>query len=388
MKFKRIFLMVLDSLGVGEALDANNYDDNGANTLGHIKDNYDLFVPNLKKLGFLNTINMDENNDVDAYYTIARPTNPGKDTLNGHYEIMGVKNDIQFKSFTTNGFPIELLDQIEFATGRKLLGNKNCIGKDIINELGERQIESNGLIIYTSNGSNLYISAHENNIPVAKLYDYAEKIRKITMREEWKVGRVVAKPFTGRPNNFRFTNENQVYAVKPPTMSVMNFLKENNYSVISIGKIDEVFDHEGITKTIKAKNNQEALNKLNDIMTKNFTGLCAVNLNDFDIEYGHKRDVEGYAKAIEELDVEIPMVLNKLETDDLLIITADHGCDPTFKGTEHTRENVPVIIYGRNLKEPKKLDILNSIADIGATIADNFEVNKPFIGKSFLDKLK
>ena len=388
MKFKRIFLMVLDSLGVGEALDANNYDDNGANTLGHTKDNYDLFVPNLKKLGFLNTINMDENNDVDAYYTIARPTNPGKDTLNGHYEIMGVKNDIQFKSFTTNGFPRELLDQIEFATGRKLLGNKNCIGKDIINELGERQIESNGLIIYTSNGSNLYISAHENNIPVAKLYDYAEKIRKITMREEWKVGRVVAKPFTGRPNNFRFTNENQVYAVKPPTMSVMNFLKENNYSVISIGKIDDVFDHEGITKTIKAKNNQEALNKLNDIMTKNFTGLCAVNLNDFDIEYGHKRDVEGYAKAIEELDVEIPMVLNKLETDDLLIITADHGCDPTFKGTEHTRENVPVIIYGRNLKEPKKLDILNSIADIGATIADNFEVNKPFIGKSFLDKLK
>lgn len=388
MKFKRIFLMVLDSLGVGEALDANNYDDNGANTLGHIKDNYDLFVPNLKKLGFLNTINMDENNDVDAYYTIARPTNPGKDTLNGHYEIMGVKNDIQFKSFTTNGFPRELLDQIEFATGRKLLGNKNCIGKDIINELGERQIESNGLIIYTSNGSNLYISAHENNIPVAKLYDYAEKTRKITMREEWKVGRVVAKPFTGRPNNFRFTNENQVYAVKPPTMSVMNFLKENNYSVISIGKIDDVFDHEGITKTIKAKNNQEALNKLNDIMTKNFTGLCAVNLNDFDIEYGHKRDVEGYAKAIEELDVEIPMVLNKLETDDLLIITADHGCDPTFKGTEHTRENVPVIIYGRNLKEPKKLDILNSIADIGATIADNFEVNKPFIGKSFLDKLK
>lgn len=388
MKFKRIFLMVLDSLGVGEALDANNYDDNGSNTLGHIRENYDLFVPNLKKLGFLNTINMDENIDVDAYYTIARPTNPGKDTLNGHYEIMGVKNDIQFKSFLTNGFPRELLDEIEFATGRRIIGNKNCSGKEIINELGERQVESGALIIYTSNGSNLQIAAHENSIPVSKLYEYAEKIRKITLREEWKVGRVVAKPFTGRPGNYRFTNENQVYAVKPPTMSIMNFLKENNYSVISIGKIDDVFDHEGITKTIKAKNNQEALNKLNDIMTKNFTGLCAVNLNDFDAEYGHKRDVEGYARAIEELDVEIPMVLNKLETDDLLIITADHGCDPTFKGTEHTRENVPVIIYGRNLKEPKKLDILNSIADIGATIAENFEVNKPFIGESFLDKLK
>ena len=388
MKFKRIFLMVLDSLGVGEAHDANNYDDNGSNTLGHIRENYDLFVPNLKKLGFLNTINMDENIDVDAYYTIARPTNPGKDTLNGHYEIMGVKNDIQFKSFLTNGFPRELLDEIEFATGRRIIGNKNCSGKEIINELGERQVESGALIIYTSNGSNLQIAAHENSIPVSKLYEYAEKIRKITLREEWKVGRVVAKPFTGRAGNYRFTNENQVYAVKPPTMSIMNFLKENNYSVISIGKIDDVFDHEGITKTIKAKNNQEALNKLNDIMTKNFTGLCAVNLNDFDAEYGHKRDVEGYARAIEELDVEIPMVLNKLETDDLLIITADHGCDPTFKGTEHTRENVPVIIYGRNLKEPKKLDILNSMADIGATIAENFEVNKPFIGESFLDKLK
>ena len=316
MKFKRIFLMVLDSLGVGEALDANNYDDNGSNTLGHIRENYDLFVPNLKKLGFLNTINMDENIDVDAYYTIARPTNPGKDTLNGHYEIMGVKNDIQFKSFLTNGFPRELLDEIEFATGRRIIGNKNCSGKEIINELGERQVESGALIIYTSNGSNLQIAAHENSIPVSKLYEYAEKIRKITLREEWKVGRVVAKPFTGRPGNYRFTNENQVYAVKPPTMSIMNFLKENNYSVISIGKIDDVFDHEGITKTIKAKNNQEALNKLNDIMTKNFTGLCAVNLNDFDAEYGHKRDVEGYARAIEELDVEIPMVLNKLETDD------------------------------------------------------------------------
>jgi len=389
MKFKRIFLLILDSLGVGEAQDANNYDDNGANTLGHIRDNYDLFVPNLKKLGFLNTINMDENTNVEAYYTIARPKNPGKDTLNGHYEIMGVKNDIRFKNFTDNGFPRELLDQIEFYTGKKVIGNKNGSGLDIINELGERQIENKSLIIYTSNGSNLQISAHEDVIPVAKLYEYAEKIRKITQREEWKVGRVVAKPFTGnKPGHFKFTNERQDYAVKPPTMSVMNFLKENNYSVISIGKVADVFDHEGITKTIKAKNNAEALNKLSDIMTKNFTGLCAINLNDFDIEYGHKRDLEGYAKAIEELDVEIPMILNKLETEDLLIITADHGCDPTFKGFDHTRENVPVIIYGRNLKEPKKLDVLESMADIGATIAENFEVNKPFIGNSFLDKLK
>lgn len=390
MKFKRIFLVILDSLGVGEAIDANNYDDSGANTLGHIKEQYDLFIPNLKRLGFLNTINMDENTDVDAYYTIARPNNSGKDTLNGHYEIMGVKNDIQFKTFTEKGFPRELIDEIEYITKRRVIGNKNSInnGLDIINELGERHIEEGFLIVYTSNGSNLQIAAHENIIPVAKLYEYAEKIRNITLREEWKIGRVIARPFTGRIGNFRFTNERQDYAVKPPTMSVMNYLQEKNLSVISIGKIADVFDHEGITKTIKAKNNNEALNKLSDIMTKNFTGLCAVNLNDFDGD-GHKRDTVGYAKKIEELDVEIPMILNKLETDDLLIITADHGCDPTFKGFDHTRENVPVIIYGRNLREPKRLDILDSMADIGATIADNFEITSPlFIGKSFLKKLK
>ena len=387
MEYKRIFLLILDSLGVGESQDANDYGDNGSNTLGHIKENYDLFVPNLKKLGFLNTINMDQNENVEAYYTIARPNNPGKDTLNGHYEIMGVKNDIQFKSFTDRGFPRELLDEIEMVTKRRVIGNKNCSGNEIIRELGERQIEYNSLIVYTSNGSNLQIAAHEDSIPVRTLYEYAEKIRKITLREEWKIGRVIACPFTGsNARNFRFTNERQDYAVKPPVKSVMNFLKDNNYSVISVGKIAEILDYEGITKVIKAKNNTEALNKLSDIMTKNFNGLCCVNLNDFD-NYGHKRNLEDYAKAIEEFDVEIPMILNKLNNDDLLIITADHGCDPTFEGSGHTRENVPVIIYGRGLKTPKKLDILDSMADIGATIADNFKVSKTFIGNSFLDKL-
>ena len=388
MKFKRIFLIILDSLGVGESLDANNYGDTGSNTLGHIKDNYDLFIPNLKKLGFLNTINMDSNPEVDAYYTIARPNNPGKDTLNGHYEIMGIKNDIPFKSFTENGFPRDLLNEIEYITGRRVIGNKNGSGNEIIRELGERQIETKSLIVYTSNGSNLQIAAHEDSIPVRILYEYAEKIRKITLREEWKIGRVIACPFTGsNSRTFKFTNERKDYAVKPPIKSVMNYLKDNNYSVISIGKIAEVFDYEGITKVIKAKNNTEALNKLTDIMSKSFTGLCAVNLNDFD-NYGHKRDIDGYAKSIEEFDVEVPIILNKLETDDLLIITADHGCDPTLDGYHHTRENVPVIIYGRNLKEPKKLDILNTMADIGATISDNFDVNKTYIGNSFLDKLK
>lgn len=388
MKFKRIFLLVLDSLGVGEAQDAINYQDQGANTLGHIKDNYDLFIPNLQKLGFLNTLNMDENNNVDAYYTIARPTNPGKDTLTGHYELMGVKNLVPFKSFTENGFPRELIEKIELITHRRVIGNRNSIDKDIIKELGERQLEYGSLIVYASNGSNLCITAHEDIIPPAKLFEYAEKIREITLTEELKVGRVIAQVFTGKPGSFKLTNERREFAVKPPTKSVLNLLEENKFDVISIGKVTEVFDGEGITKKIKAKNNQEALSKLTDIMDKNFEGLCIANLNDFDYEYGHKRDLEGYAKAIEEFDVEIPMVINKLDMEDLLIITADHGCDPSFEGTNHTRENVPVIIFGRNLKEPKRLEILDSMADIGATIAENFETNKPLIGTSFLDKLK
>lgn len=386
MHFKRIFLVVLDSLGVGEAVDAINYEDTGCNTLGHIKENYDLFIPNLKKLGFLNTINMDENTNVDAYYTIARPTNPGKDTLTGHYELMGVKNTVSFKSFTQTGFPRELIDKIEEYTQRRVIGNKNANGIDIINELGEREIAYKSLILYTSNGSNLHVAAHEDVIPVVKLYEYCEIIRKITLQEEWKVGRVIARPFTGKPGKFKFTNEKRDYAVKPPMRSVLNTLKDNSYSVISIGKISDVFDGEGISKIMKASNNTEALNKLSDIMEKNFTGLCLCNLPDFD-EAAHKRDLEEYGRLIEEFDVEVPMLLNRLNNDDLLIFTADHGCDPTFKGFDHTRENVPVILFSRDFKDPKRLEILETMADVGATIADNFDVPRPFIGKSFLNKL-
>lgn len=387
MQFKRVFLVVLDSLGVGEAVDAINYDDAGCNTLGHIKENYDLFIPNLKKLGFLNTINMDDNRSVEAYYTIARPTNPGKDTLTGHYELMGVQNMVSFKDFSQNGIPRELIDKIEEYTKVKVIGNKNAIGIDIINELGERQIAYKTLILYTSNGSNIYVAAHEDVIPVAKLYDYCEIIRKITLQEEWKVGRVIAKPFSGKPGKFKFTNEKKEYAVKPPMGSVLNALKDNNFSVISIGKISDVFSGEGISKIMKASSNTEALNKLSDIMEKNFTGLCFCNLPDFD-EAAHKHDIEEYGRLIEEFDVEVPMLLNRLNNDDLLIFTADHGCDCTCKEYEHTRENVPVIIFSRSFKEPKRLEIMESMANIGATISDNFGLAAPFIGKSILEKLK
>lgn len=388
MKFKRIFLMVLDSLGVGETVDAINYGDNGANTLGHIHEKCNLFIPNLAKIGFLDTLNMNENNNVDAYYTIAKPINNGKDTLNGHYEMMGIKNSIPFKTFN-QGFPYDVLNGIEEITGRRVIGNKCSLNEDIIDELGERQQNYGSLIIYTSADSDLQVAAHEDCIPIATLYDYCERIRAFTLKEEWRVGRVIARPFTGKPGHYKLINSaRRDYSVKPPVRSVLDYLVDAKYNVIGIGKINDIFDGQGINKNIKASNNSEAINKFTDIMDKKFTGLCMVNLADFDSLYGHRRDVSGYAKAIEELDVEIPMILNKLEEDDLLIITADHGNDPTFEGNDHTRENVPVIIYSRNFKEPKRLEIFDTFANIGATIADNFNVPLPEFGKSILDELE
>lgn len=388
MKFKRIFLMVLNSVGVGEAKDAASYGDIGSNTVGHIKEATDLFIPNLKKIGFLDTVNMNENSNVDAYYTIAEPNNAGKDTLNAHYEMMGITNNIEFRTFN-DGFPTELLNEIEQVTGRRVIGNICCNNDSIIKELGDRQLNYGSLIVYTSADSDLQVAAHEDVIPVSVLYQYCEKIRAITLREDWRVGSVIARPFLGSNGHYRFSNSGRKdYAVKPPKRTILDDLYDNKYNVIAIGKINDIFGGSGINKSIKATTNMEAINKLSDIMDKSFTGLCMVNLPDFDTLYGHARDVDGYAKALEELDVEIPMIINRLELDDLLIITADHGNDPTYTGTDHTRENVPVILYSRSFIEPKILPKLNTLADIGATIADNFDVSSPQIGKSILSSLK
>lgn len=388
MRFKRVFLIVCDSLGVGEAQDALNYGDIGANTLKHINDKHNIFVPNLKKLGFLDTINMNEDEDVEAYYTIARPNNKGKDTLNGHYEIVGLRNEVPFKTFTEHGFPDELIKEIETQTGRKVIGNCAASGTEIIKELGEEHIKTGALIIYTSADSVLQVAAHEAVIPIDLLYKYCEIIRKITTKDEWKVGRVIARPFTGNnKNNFKRTSNRRDFALKPSTKSILNKLCDKGLSVISIGKIYDIFDGEGITKKLTSHSNKETVDKILEVMNKNFTGLCFANLNDFDTLYGHRRDSLGYANAIEELDVEIPMMLNNLNNDDLLIITADHGNDPTYSGTDHTRENVPVIIYSRVFRKPKNLPIMSTFADVGATIADNFEIDPPMIGESYLDKL-
>lgn len=389
MKFKRVFLVVLDSLGVGEAIDASNYGDEGANTLKHINEANELFIPNLKKLGFLNTINMSFNDEVEGYYTIARPTNKGKDTLSGHYEIAGVRCSYAFPTFP-DGFPSSLIEEIERLTGRRVIGNVSASGTEIIKELGERHMETGELIVYTSADSVLQIAANESIIPLQELYKICEVVRKLTdSREEWRVGRVIARPFKGKKReDFVRTTNRRDFALDPPSKSILEKLIDNKLSVISIGKIYDIFNGKGITKKISSGNNKEGVDKLLDIMDKKFTGLCFANLNDFDTLYGHRRDAQGYARAIEEFDVEIPMILNKLNNDDLLIITADHGNDPTFKGTDHTRENTPVLIYSRIFKEPKVLPIMNTFADIGATIADNFGIDKPMIGTSYLDELK
>ena len=387
MKFKRIFLMVLDSLGVGETIDAINFQDNGANTLGHVNEKCDLFIPNLKKIGFLDTLNLSENENVEAYYTIAKPINAGKDTLNGHYEMVGSKNDIPFQTFN-DGFTYDILSGIEEITGRSVIGNTCCNDDSIIQELGERQYNYGSLLVYTSADSDLQVAAHEDCIPIATLHEYCERIRALTLKEDRRIARIIARPFNGVPGKYKFINSSRKdYAVKPPKKTILDSLVENNYNVIGIGKINDIFDGQGINKIIRANNNIEAINKFTDIIDKNFTGLCMVNLSDFDSLYGHIRDVEGYGRAIEELDVEIPIILNKLELDDLLIITADHGNDPTFKGNDHTRENVPVIIYSRNFKNPKRLEPFETFANIGATIADNFDIESPEIGQSILDKL-
>ncbi len=389
MKFKRIFLMVLDSLGVGEAADAASYGDSGSNTLGHIKENYDLFVPNLEKIGLLNTITMEDKQDVDAYYTIARPNNAGKDSLAGHYEMMGITSNIPFQTFNENGFPIELIDEIEKITGRRVIGNKCSNDDSIIKELGERQLNYGSLIVYTSADSDLQIAAHEDVVSAEQLYSYCEKVRELTKREDWLVGRVIAKPFVGVNGKFKVnTAGRKDYPIKPPKKTILDYLDEEGYNVIGIGKINDIFSEQGINKVLKASTNQSALNKLSSVMDKKFTGLCMVNLCEFDSLYGHQRDVEGYAKAIEELDIEISMILNKLEMDDLFIITADHGNDPTFHGNDHTRENVPLILYSRNFKYPKKLPVQESLSVIAATIADNFEVAPPEIGTSILEDLE
>ena len=388
MKFKRVFLIVLDSLGVGEAIDARNWNDEGASTLGHILKYNPLDYPNLEKMGFLNLVGYKDIKKTDSYYTKAHPKANGKDTLTGHLEIMGIRTLIPFKTFTETGFPEDLISELEKQTGRKIIGNKNASGTEIIKELGEEQIKTGALIVYTSADSVLQIAAHEDVIPLEELYKDCEIARKLTLDDKWKVGRIIARPYVGTPGNFTRTGNRKDYALDPVSDTVLDNLKNNGYDVIGIGKIADIFNNCGITKTTHTGDNTEGIKLILSTIDDNFNGLCFANLNDFDSKYGHRRDIKGYAEAIKNFDDYLDLIKSKLNKDDLLIITADHGNDPSYRGTDHTRENIPVLIYSKSFKDPKHLKELDCFSDIGATIADNFKVKLPNYGKSFLDKLK
>ena len=388
MKFKRIFLIVLDSLGVGEADDAYKFDDLGSNTLKHIVENTNYDYPNLKKLGLLNLIG--ENNLTKGVYALSHPLSNGKDTLTGHLEMMGVRTTIPFKTFIKDGcFPEELIKELENRTGRGVIGNCVASGTEIIKELGDIHVKTGKIIVYTSADSVLQIAAHEDVVPLDELYKICEIAREITLKDEWKVGRIIARPFIGtnKDNYERVHGHRHDYALNPVHETVLDKLKQNGLEVKSIGKISDIFNECGITSINKTNSNLDGINKILETMDMDFKGLCFANLNDFDSKYGHRRDVLGYAKAILEFDNYLPKIIDKLKDDDLLIITADHGNDPTYKGTDHTRENVFVLNYHKNIKS-KRLNDFNTFGCIGKTILDNFNINMDIDEAiSYLDEL-
>lgn len=385
-KYKRIFLIVLDSVGVNHATDSEVFGDLGANTLGHVIEKTGVKLPNLSKMGFVN-LALDQSDETISYYMRGKEISNGKDTLTGHLEMMGINTQIPFHTFTDHGFPKELINELEKQTGRKVIGNKSASGTEIIKELGEEHMKTGNIIVYTSADSVLQIACHEDIVPLLELYDICKKAREITMKDEWKVGRIIARPFIGTPGNFTRTTNRHDYALSPVEKTCLDYLKENNYDVISIGKISDIFNNCGITFSLKTKGNLDGITKIIETMDNDFNGLCFANLNDFDSSFGHRRDAYGYSEALLEFDNYLPKIIDKLQEDDLLIITADHGNDPTWAGTDHTRENIPVAVYNKKFTSSLRLDDLETFADIGATIADNFNVKCP-LGTSFLGKLK
>ncbi|MCM3042306.1 phosphopentomutase [Paenibacillus motobuensis] len=390
--FKRIHLIVMDSVGIGEAPDAAQFDDVGADTFGHIAEQCGgLNMPNMAKLGLSNIRQIPGVEVADkpmAYYCKMQETSRGKDTMTGHWEIMGLYIDTPFRVFP-DGFPDELIQRIEEKTGRKVIGNKPASGTEIIKELGEEHVKTGALIVYTSADSVLQIAAHEEVVPLKELYEICEFCREITRDDPYMLGRIIARPFVGEPGNFTRTPNRHDYALKPFGRTTMNELKDQGFDVISLGKISDIYDGEGITKAIRTKSNMDGMDKLIATLDESFTGLSFINLVDFDALFGHRRDPQGYGNALEEYDARLPEVFAKLGEDDLLLITADHGNDPTYKGTDHTREYVPLLAYSPRFTDGgRELPLRRTFADIGATVADNFGVTLPKYGESFLADLK
>ncbi len=384
MKYKRIFLVVLDSVGIGGAKDAAEYNDEGTNTVYNTIFRTKMKLPYLTEAGLLNLVEL-EKAETNSHYGRIHEASKGKDTLTGHLEMVGVESNNP--PITFDKFPDELMNELEKITKHKFIGNEKASGTEIIERLGKEHMETNKPIIYTSADSVMQIAAHEETFGLEQLYDICEAARKITESEKWRVGRVIARPFIGNVGNFKRTENRKDYSLNPNKRTVLDELKEMGYSVISIGKVSEIFNKKGITDEIKTKDNMDGIDKIARLMKQDFTGICFANLNDFDSLFGHRRDIIGYANTLKEFDMNLPLLKVLLREDDLLILTADHGNDPTHEGTDHTRENVPLIVYNRNFRKGKDLGEMFSFADIGATIAENFELEQPEKGDSILSKL-
>lgn len=394
-KYQRIFVIVLDSLGIGSMEDAAEFGDEGADTLGHIAErSKKLVIPNLQRLGLANLhplAGLSPAGQPKAYYMEMNEKSNGKDTMTGHWELMGLHITKPFLTFTDTGFPDELIRELEKRTGKTVIGNKSASGTVILDELGEEEIATGHMIVYTSADSVLQICGNEETFGLDELYRCCEIARELTMKDEWKVGRVIARPYVGRKKGeFKRTSNRHDYALKPYGKTALDALKDAGFDVISVGKIKDIFDGEGITEAYKSRSSVHGMEQTIEIAQRDFTGLCFVNLVDFDALWGHRRNVDGYAEELEKFDVNLGKLLELIREDDLLILTADHGNDPTFKGTDHTREKVPFLAYSPSMEQPGRLAASDEFAVVGATVADNFGVSMPegTIGVSILEQLK
>lgn len=389
--YKRIFCVVMDSVGCGTAPLSYLYGDDGANTIKHISYHENgISLPTLEKLGYGNLCEIKGVKPIaiKGYYGKMDELSTGKDTMTGHWEMMGIKTTSPFMTFTDTGFPKKLIDELEEKTGHKVIGNYAASGTEILKELGEEHIKTGAMIVYTSADSVLQIACHEEYFGLEELYRCCKIAREICMKPEYMVGRIIARPFIGNTKDtFKRTTNRHDYALSPSDATVLNYLKDNGYDVISIGKINDIFNTSGITEAYKTTSNHNGMEIAIELAKKDFTGLCFSNLVDFDALYGHRRDSKGYKMSLEEFDNDLNLLIKSLNDDDLLIITADHGNDPTWKGTDHTREYVPLLVYSNNINAGS-LGTRSSFADIGATISENFNVKMPKIGKSFLKELK
>lgn len=389
VNINRVFLIVLDSVGIGGASDAKNFGDDNPNTLKTIATSKEFSTPNLARLGLFNIDGINfhprEKNPIGSFARLIEAS-AGKDTTIGHWEIAGIISERPLPTYP-NGFPPEIISELEKSFGRKILCNKPYSGTQVIHDYGREHIETGALIVYTSADSVLQIAAHENIIPIDELYDFCRTAREI-MCGIHGVGRIIARPFIGDYPNYERTPRRHDFSLKPPADTILDVLSKKNLATIGIGKISDIFAGCGVNRSLGInENNSDGMNKALQVVNEDFRGLCFVNLVDFDMKYGHRRDIDGYARAMTTFDGELSEFLSRMRSDDLLIITADHGCDPAAKGTDHTRENVPLIIFGNCIRAGVNLGTRKTFADIAATIAEIFGVELKTRGNSFLKEL-